>query len=328
MRLVLDDVQVSGAANHGIHVSDCSLADECGAGAGGGGEGSSASISVVLEDVAVRAVGNGKFDADGIRVDDRGGGSIFYSAYNTSFSGVGADGVELDEGGLGDVLAHSEQSRFVGNGGYCDPDRLAAALPANPEGEFSESAGATLASDVPPEVSGTPDDRCIEREVDHYESGAVAAYEFGIDVDDGIDYDEAGPGSLVATLERSLVRGNLDEGVDLDEGDRGIVRTRYAATNASDNADDGYKVTELGAGSALGHVRQSTAINNGGVGFVFEEESAGDVTVTAVHAHASNNDDGDGTGIEAVQIGAGTGSLRLQGTNITDGMTTEGVKQY
>ncbi|WP_141701280.1 hypothetical protein [Methyloceanibacter methanicus] len=38
--LVLDDVKVSGVAYHGVHISDCDLADECGAGRGGKGGGS------------------------------------------------------------------------------------------------------------------------------------------------------------------------------------------------------------------------------------------------------------------------------------------------
>ena len=49
----LKNVRVEGVANHGIHISDCNLADKCGSGSGGAGEGSSASINVVLDNVTI-----------------------------------------------------------------------------------------------------------------------------------------------------------------------------------------------------------------------------------------------------------------------------------
>ena len=36
VEVYLDNVGVYGVGNHGIHISDCSLVDECGAGSGGG----------------------------------------------------------------------------------------------------------------------------------------------------------------------------------------------------------------------------------------------------------------------------------------------------
>jgi hypothetical protein len=45
VEIELVNVTVTGTAGHGIHVSDCTLADECGGGSGGAGEGSPASIS-------------------------------------------------------------------------------------------------------------------------------------------------------------------------------------------------------------------------------------------------------------------------------------------
>lgn len=105
----LDGVTVEGVAGHGIHISDCDLADDCGGGGGGAGQGSDASIRLQLTDVTVRDVGNGSFDADGLRVDERGPGDIRFEATGSVFTGVGADGVELDEGQDGNVFFYREQ---------------------------------------------------------------------------------------------------------------------------------------------------------------------------------------------------------------------------
>ncbi|MEL6700596.1 MAG: hypothetical protein AAFO58_02775, partial [Pseudomonadota bacterium] len=134
--LSLKDVTVRGVANHGIHVSDCSLADACGSGGGGAGDGSAASVSVMLDHVTVDDAGNGKFDADGLRVDERGEGSITMVAANSTFVNVGADGIELDEGQAGDVIASAVALTAITNGNYCDPAILNAFLPDPGEGEF------------------------------------------------------------------------------------------------------------------------------------------------------------------------------------------------
>ena len=130
--LVLESVSVPGVAYHGVHVSDCDLADACGGGSGdGGGDGAPASIDVRLSDV-----GNGSFDADGIRIYERGDGDISFMSRVSVFNDVGADGVELDEGDAGDVIATVVDNGFVDNGAYCYPEVLAPFLPAVTEGEF------------------------------------------------------------------------------------------------------------------------------------------------------------------------------------------------
>jgi len=325
VKLVLNNVSVSGVANHGIHVSDCSLADDCGGGSGGGGEGSEASIKVVLNNVTVDDAGNGKFDADGLRVDERGIGSINAVIKGSTFINVGADGVELDEGNDGDVNATIKMTDFTANGNYCDPAIIGPYMPDPDEGEFDE-ADAVAESDIPSSY-GSPDDSCIEREVDTYDSGFVEAFEFGIDLDDGIDIDEAGAGSLNSFMLLSTINGNLDEGVDYDEEDEGSIKAIYVGTAASENNDDGYKHSEEGEGSVYGHVMFSSATDNGGKGFVFEEEDEGNLSVKVVASQTANNDDSDDTGIEAVQEDEGTGTLKVRGSDIADGIDTDGVDQ-
>jgi len=327
VNLKLRDVSVAGVANHGVHVSDCSLADDCGGGSGGAGEGSPASITVSLKGVTIDDVGNGRFDADGLRVDDRGEGSIHLFAHDSSFVNVGADGVELDEGGPGDVFTHVQHSRFADNGAYCDPALLEPLLPTPHEAEFEERDRATLEADVPPEVTGSPDDACFEREVDFFDSGFVEAYEFGIDLDDGIDLDEAGDGVLFTSMKHSVISGNLDEGVDFDESGDGYLWTRLVGNEAFGNEDDGFKFSEEDGGSVIGAVRRVNSSDNGGKGLVFEEEDEGDLVLSVVRTRTSNNDDGDDTGVEAVQEEPGSGLLRVRASDIEDGIDAEGVEQ-
>ena len=325
VNVLLRNVGVYGVANHGIHISDCSLADDCGGGSGGGGEGSPASIVLACFGCVVDDAGNGKFDADGIRVDDRGDGSIYFVARNSLFTNVGADGVELDEGNDGDVSIKVSNTTFSDNGNYCDPEFIGPFIPDPDEGEFDESE-MVAESDIPGPVVGSPDDSCIEREVDLYDSGFVEAYDFGIDLDDGIDLDEAGEGSLYASMSRSSITGNLDEGVDFDEEDGGDIVVSFVRTHASgNNNDDGFKMSEEDAGGVFGEAIRSSATDNGGKGFVFEEEGDGDLIVNVNRTSTSNNDDSDDTGIEAVQEDEGIGKLRIRNSNIEDGVDVDGV---
>ncbi|SLN27301.1 hypothetical protein [Roseisalinus antarcticus] len=320
--LVLENVTVSGVANHGVHVSDCDLADACGGGAGGSGGGSEASIIVRLAGVTIDNVGHGKFDADGLRVDERAAGSINFSATASTFRNVGADGVELDDGQAGDVRVIVTGSAFVGNGAYCDPQILAAFMPDAPEGEFDE--GTMPEADIPGPVTGAPDDSCIEREVDTYDDGTVEEYAFGIDLDDGFDVDEAGDGSVVATLADTTISRNLDEGLDLDEEGPGGIDLVLIDTAASGNTDDGFKTSEEDAGDVSGLMLGTSAADNGGVGAVFEEADGGDVTVIVQGSMTMGNDDG-GTGLEVVQEDGGSGRLVVTSSDIQEEIEVDGV---
>ncbi|MEE4162529.1 MAG: hypothetical protein V2I25_08470 [Woeseiaceae bacterium] len=316
----LTNVSVKGVANHGIHVSDCSLADDCGGGSGGGGEGSDASIQIICTHCRVDDAGNGKFDADGIRIDERGQGSIYALLKSSAFNNVGADGVEVDEGNDGGVYIVAVNTDFSDNGGYCDPDILAPFVP-----DDAEYADGEVEEDAVLIPSGSPDDTCIETEISLYDSGFVEEVEYGLDLDDGIDGDEAGAGSLWVSMVNSTIDRNLDEGVDMDEADSGDIVASYIGTHASMNNDDGFKMTEEDDGGMYGTVRGSSATLNGGKGFVFEEEDAGDLQVSVRGTKTAGNDDSDDTGIEAVQEVPGVGSLDVRGSKISDGIDLDGV---
>lgn len=323
VHLRLTNVEVSGTAGHGIHISDCTLAEECGGGEGGEGGGSEAGISVSLMDVVVRDTAFGRFDADGIRVDERGPGDILFHATGLVVEGVGASGVELDEGQEGHVHATASGGGFVDNGAYCDPALLAAFLPDRPEAEFD--VGQAPADTIPAPVTGSPDDGCFEREVDLYDDGSVEAYEFGIDVDDGFDIDEDGPGDIVATFHGTAMTGNFDEGFDFDEAGLGDVEAAFVFVFAADNVDDGIKISESGLGDLVGTVTTSELINNGGVGIVYEEEDDGDLHLVILRSATVGNDSG-ALGIEAVQYGDGDGFVSVIDTEVADGIEVDGAQ--
>ncbi len=98
VRVELKNVRVNGVANHGIHVSDCTLGDDCGAGSGGGGDGSPASIVLTADRVSVVDAGNGKFDADGIRIEaEDGDGTVHVIFSNSVATGNEDDGLDLSQ---------------------------------------------------------------------------------------------------------------------------------------------------------------------------------------------------------------------------------------
>ena len=209
----MTDVEIRDTGNHGLHVSDCSLGDDCGGGQGGGGEGSNASIFVDLNRVTIDGAGFGKQDADGVRVDDRGDGDIIFNATDSVFLGVGADGVELDEGNNGSVIINVRNSTFENNGAYCKID-----------GDVEELAGL--------------DPNCVD--------GGEA------DLDDAFDIDEAGPGGITGVVSDVLINGNLDEGLDFDVEDDGVVDLDFIAiSNSVANGDEDIKVSEAGAASVI-----------------------------------------------------------------------------
>ena len=273
--------------------------------------------------MTVDNVGNGSFDADGLRVDERGEGSIHARISDSLFTGVGADGVELDEGQAGDVVIFATGSAFNANGGYCHPDIFGAFMPAEPEGEFEE--GAVMESAIPGPVTGTPDDTCIERAVDLYDDGSVEEYEFAIDTDDGFDVDEAGPGSLIALVTDSEILDNLDEGLDYDEEGTGGIALTVVDSIATGNSDDGFKNSEEDAGGVTCTLRGVVSAGNGGKGAVCEEEDAGDVTVLVSGTITAGNDDSDDTGLEIVQDDDGAGMAVVVDSQIADGIDAEGV---
>jgi hypothetical protein len=284
VRVELKNVRVNGVANHGIHVSDCTLGDDCGAGSGGGGDGSPASIVLSADRVSVVDAGNGKFDADGIRIDERNDGGIVFEASSARFAGVGADGVELDEGNNGDVSIDVRNVIFEDNGGYCVDAPLDLAEP------------------------------CVEDD-----DGELV-----LDLDDGFDIDEAGPGWLLGSIVNALVSDNLDEGLDFDTEGPGGADMEVRSIVATDNADEGIKLSEAGGEGATINIVGVVVTGSDNDGIQIEAED-GDGTVHVIFSNSvSTGNEDDGLDLSQENT-AEPGTLRLFGFSDVDSIDLENV---
>lgn len=320
---ILDDVEISGFADYGVLISDCDIVENCGAGRGGQGNGSPASILVRLNDVKIDDAGNGHFDADGLRVDERGPGDIFFYAKDSEFTRAGADGIELDEGQEGGVFATAVDSRFDDNGNYCDGKILESFLPQDADGEFED--GEFKEEDVPANVTGSPDDSCFEREVELYDSGSVKEYEISIDFDDGFDIDEAGPGDLWALIVDTSVKGNHDEGLDFGEEGEGSLKLGIWNVDAKENTDDALKMVESEEGDLSALLAKLISKDNGGYGAAFKQIDEGTLNITVDQSRTSGNDDGEESGLKVQQLGTGEATLRIIASEFKDGIKTKNV---
>ena len=234
--LKLTGVSVYDVGNHGIHVSDCSLGDDCGGGSGGGGEGSPASIDVKLVDVLVDGAGFGKQDADGVRVDDRNDGDIFFSAVNSAFVNVGADGVELDEGNDGSVFLEVRNNVFYANGAYCLPwnDDPVEGAPCDDDGDADVDDGFDVDEAGDGSIEGFVRNNYV---VDNY--------------DEGLDFDEEDDGGFDIVLASNVAVGNEDEGVKLSEEDGGSIHAMLRSHYSEDNngSREGIEIEEEDGGA-------------------------------------------------------------------------------
>lgn len=216
VKLDLTNVTVRGTGNHGVHVSDCTLADDCGGGSGGGGDGSPASIDVRLVGVLVEDSGNGKQDADGVRIDERGDGDITLFASHSAFNDNGADGVELDEGNNGDVVVNVSNSVFDFNGEYCVIGPFVPGDDCDDDGD--------------PDVDDAFD-------VDEAGAGSILGKVVNLTVinnlDEGLDFDEEDAGGIDLDVIDVYSENNEDEGVKVSEADEGdnVVRLRAVTTD-------------------------------------------------------------------------------------------------
>lgn len=280
VKVLLRNVDVFDVAYHGVHISDCSGGDACGGGQSGDGDGTDASVHLTLKNVTVDGVGYGVFDADGVRVDERGDGDIVAKITRSKFLNVGADGVELDESGGGNVKVSMRNAAFNFNGGYCAP--------------------------IDPNMPDPADPLCVEDD-----DGELV-----LDLDDGIDIDEGDGGSVWVKARNVALLENLDEGFDFDEAGDGDIELDLARILGDMNSDEAIKASEEDAGDIeadLRAIRVTDTQNNDGI--ELEETGEGDMfaDLRAVIATGS----GDGSGVEIVQLGGGELEVTVKGSVIT-----------
>jgi hypothetical protein len=256
VKVNLSGVSVFDTGNHGIHVSDCSLGDDCGGGGGGAGDGSPASIEVNLNDVLVDGVGFGKQDADGVRVDDRNDGNIVFNVVNSTFRNVGADGVELDEGNQGSVIINVVNTTFEGNGAYCVDGPFVAGDACDDEGDPDVDDGFDIDEAGPGDIRG----KVVNTEVVN-------------NFDEGLDFDEEDAGGYRLTLSNIYAENNEDEGVKISEENDGGIRVDLKVVTLLNNngSKEDIEIEEADDGNVRASIISSTIdevkVEEDGTGF-------------------------------------------------------------
>ena len=268
INLMLTNVSVTGTGNHGIHVSDCTLADDCGGGGGGAGDGSVASINVQFTNVTVDGAGFGKADADGVRIDERNEGDITFSATNSTFINVGADGVELDEGNNGNVFLNVRNSTFNDNGAYCLGNiDLKEGDPCYDDGDPDVDDGFDIDEAGPGSIKGKIENLTVVNNLDEgldfdeedaggFDLDLVAIYAIGNE-DEGIKISEENDGSSIVSMRAIDLQNNngSKEDIEIEEADSGDV-----AVKVNGSFVDEIKVEEDGSGKGTIKVRGSTIL--------------------------------------------------------------------
>jgi len=235
INVVVDNVEVFGMYDHGIHVDD--QIGETGQGGDSqagkddlAGNNSDASIRVKIINSEIHNNGiyvEGLSDSDGVRIDEGGKGTANVQIINSDFYANGADGLEIDETGDGDVRLSVIKSTFNNNGPF-DLNDTDDGL------DVDESGGGSLYA-------------------------KIIKSEFNYNFDEGLDLDEAGAGSIHLTMIDSEANGNGNgelvgatdlggTGVKLSEEQEGDIYTWLINVEANHNYDYGIRLEQFGGG--------------------------------------------------------------------------------
>lgn len=259
VEVILDDVSITNVGGHGVHVSDCTVRDEC-----SDGQGSPASVLVDVKNLLINRVGIGRQDGDGIRVDERGNGNITFVAKDARFTNVGADGVELDEGDNGNITANVDNSVFDSNGEFC---------------AFAEDI-----DDTPCDNDGEPD---LDDGFDIDETGSgsilvtITNSEFTNNFDEGLDFDEEDNGQILISVTNSLFLNNEDQGIRASESGSGDVEATFTSITVAENNqdDEAIRIEEENDGNVVIEIFESTVIDSDDEGLRIEEGGSGSGTL-------------------------------------------------
>lgn len=268
----LQKVKVTDSALYGLHIDDNT--DEF----DDGTTGSAIGIDLQIHKSSFTGNGTGAIDFDGIRVDERGLGSIHASIIKTQIDGNGGDGIELDEGGAGDVEATMIMSSVSDNGFYNEDDL--------DDGFDIDEAG----------------DGDIE----------VTLFRVNVEnnMDEGLDFDEAGNGDVELELRKVKAMNNHDEGIKVDEEDSGNIDARLTKVKVVGGGDDGIQFTEVGEGSIEATLKKVRATDNKKYGIKIEQwfiededtpvEEAG--SLKAKKVYLSGNGKGDDIKLNNIDV--------------------------
>lgn len=263
VRVVLNDVDIIGNAGHGFMVDDQL-------------NNTAASIDVTVTDSRFLGNGYSVSDRDGIRVNEGGDGSVTFRSWNSRTDNNAADGIELDETGGGDVSIDVRNTTITRNGIF-DPDDLDDGFDIDEAGDGSIT-GQVVASSA---------NHNFEEGLDFNENGAgdltvdLTDVEANFNREEGIDYEEdddvAGGGHLLAVMNRVTTHGNGvdggDGGLKIREKGAGDLNVTLSNITATRNRLAGIHINETGSGSATASIQR--AVTNGNTGDPTDDEGLG-----------------------------------------------------
>lgn len=233
IKVTLNKVQILNSALYGLHVDD--NVDEF----DDGELGSEIGIKLYIAHSKINQNGIGAIDFDGIRIDERGLGTIEATIFKTQINNNGGDGLELDESGAGHVIATLKHVSLNDNGYYNKVD-LDDGFDIDEGG-----AGNIEVTIVNVQVNNSPDE--------------------------GLDFDEAGAGNVKVKLEGLRVQGTLNEGVKVDEAGSGNVDLEFSDVIVAKGEDDGIQVTERDAGRIVAELQKVSATDNKKYGIIMQQ---------------------------------------------------------
>lgn len=289
VKVKLRDVRIFGSGEFGLHVDDLG--------------GSDASIKLELNGSTFRGNGVGALDFDGIRVDERGEGSIYAYINDTVINANGGDGLELDEGDAGDVYLTMKDSSLNRNGFFNEED-LDDGLDIDEAGDGS----------VYVRLHNVQANNNLDEGIDLDEEDDGGVFVNFKDVtangnfDEGIKISEEDAGGIGARLKNVVANRNGDDGIEFEEADGGGIFAWFDYVSTNRNGDEGIQLEEAGDGSVFARLKDVTANRNAGHGLQATEGDGGSLLMSIKDSVFSRN---DGFGISVEQEGPGFGLLLL-----------------
>lgn len=251
----LREVTVAGNGLHGILIDDQQPADA----ELPGGFDSEAGVGLIVEESTIERNGfQGASDFDGIRVNEGGLGSIEARIHGSRIVENGADGVELDERGAGDVALDLRHSHLDRNGPR-DPEDL-------DDGLDIDEAGA---GDIRATLVGVTAHGNFDEGLDLNEGGLgnLSATFTQVDasgnIDEGIAFEELDDGRIDVAFHQVTASNTADaDGIQFEEFGPGDLMARVVHSVANDNDGAGIKAEQNDGGMGLLHLQRVTLDGN------------------------------------------------------------------
>jgi hypothetical protein len=258
--------------NNGLH--GLAVDDQVGDDGTGADSESGIHLDVDSSMIAGNGFRAGFSDFDGIRIDEGGNGDLRARVHDSRFVENAGDGLELDERGPGSAVADVGRTAFDRNGrqpqnpedledGFDideadEGDIVVSIVHSTASGNFDE--GVDLGEEGPGNIrfeatrlvaSGNVDEGIKVSEDAETEAGGDIDVELqnvtasNSQEDDGMHFEEFGPGDLEARVLETTIRDNAAYGINVDQTTPGEGKLGLEKVTFGGNGDDDVDATEV-----------------------------------------------------------------------------------